>query len=801
MHKALRGPKGQPGRLRFFWLLLLFIGGLVLGLSVRSWGSVVNRALLGGPQPRRHARARRLARRHCQGTLGTWCTGFRLQVPVPAMPPPRGNLTCSLDCNQVGTCSALTGLCTCPAGWTGFNCLLPMKRHCASTWRRHGFEPQPGQGAAGVVAAARNGSSFWLLPGSHCAGDCDDTIAACYCPANTTYGRIPAAAEAPPGSPPLRAGRPMGQWCQPSRTPDGRPSQWGTVEPELLWGPEGWCNAATPQQQCPCYDGWSGTRCELPTEQFCLNQCNGRGECLGGYCKCDPGWHGIDCAHRSLAADNSKPGRQVQRPWIAQHVHTPAKRQFRRGETRLRPLIYVYELPSEFSTLMLQYRQGGADCVPRTFVWPNDTKLSGWTYASETGFLEALLHSPHRTLSPEEADFFYVPVLPSCLIHPVRRMADSVRDTFYGMGPVRVHAATNLLLEAFHWIQSHHPYWQRRGGRDHIWLVSHDEASCYVPAAIRPSIILSHWGRLDAGHASGSGYHEDDYSREWRHPQWEPGGVLRKLGTFPCYDPAKDLVLPSMKPPEAFADSPLAGAPARPRTWLAFHRGRAQLDNPRYSRGLRQRLYTAAREQGWRERHAILIGEASEVPGRYSQLLASSTFCLVLPGDGWTARIEDATLHGCIPVIIMDQVHVSFESILDLSAFTLRIPEAEAERLPEVLRAVPEARRRQMQLNLARVWQRFAYTSYRPYAAQLREIQARHEAARNASGNGGSGGSGGSSDAGGSASNNEMLGSMTAEPPSLPATVAALDPAVGDAFGTVMAWLHSRIPATRQPPP
>jgi hypothetical protein len=45
----------------------------------------------------------------------------------------------------------------------------------------------------------------------------------------------------------------------------------------------------------------------------------------------------------------------------------------------------------------------------------------------------------------------------------------------------------------------------RRGGRDHIWLVTHDEASCYVPAAIRPSIILSHWGRLDANHTSGSG--------------------------------------------------------------------------------------------------------------------------------------------------------------------------------------------------------------------------------------------------------------------------------------------------------
>ncbi len=37
--------------------------------------------------------------------------------------------------------------------------------------------------------------------------------------------------------------------------------------------------------------------------------------------------------------------------------------------------------------------------------------------------------------------------------------------------------------------------WDRKGGRDHIWLISHDEGSCWAPAEIRPSIILSHWGR------------------------------------------------------------------------------------------------------------------------------------------------------------------------------------------------------------------------------------------------------------------------------------------------------------------
>lgn len=54
---------------------------------------------------------------------------------------------------------------------------------------------------------------------------------------------------------------------------------------------------------------------------------------------------------------------------------------------------------------------------------------------------------------------------------------------------------------------------ERRGGRDHIWLVTHDEGSCWVPAAIRPSIILSHWGRTDLNHSSLSGYHYMDSYR------------------------------------------------------------------------------------------------------------------------------------------------------------------------------------------------------------------------------------------------------------------------------------------------
>lgn len=46
--------------------------------------------------------------------------------------------------------------------------------------------------------------------------------------------------------------------------------------------------------------------------------------------------------------------------------------------------------------------------------------------------------------------------------------------------------AGNMMMEALGWIKRvHGRYWQRRGGRDHIWLVTHDEGNCWVPNGAR----------------------------------------------------------------------------------------------------------------------------------------------------------------------------------------------------------------------------------------------------------------------------------------------------------------------------
>eukprot|EP00955_Chlamydomonas_euryale_P075571 362362-Chlamydomonas_euryale.AAC.4 len=46
------------------------------------------------------------------------------------------------------------------------------------------------------------------------AGICDDTIAACYCDGDK-YGHIPPPVGSPPGTPPIKQGRMLGDHCFP----------------------------------------------------------------------------------------------------------------------------------------------------------------------------------------------------------------------------------------------------------------------------------------------------------------------------------------------------------------------------------------------------------------------------------------------------------------------------------------------------------------------------------------------------------------------------------------------------------
>ena len=79
--------------------------------------------------------------------------------------------------------------------------------------------------------------------------------------------------------------------------------------------------------------------------------------------------------------------------------------------------------------------------------------------------------------------------------------------------------------------------------------------------------------------------------------------------------------------------------------------------------GIRQKLAeefgsTPNKEGKLGRQHIANVTVTSVRSSKYYDDLASSIFCGVLPGDGWSGRMEDSIMHGCIPVII--QVSMCF---------------------------------------------------------------------------------------------------------------------------------------------
>jgi hypothetical protein len=426
----------------------------------------------------------------CALARGDWCAGFHAAAPEPATAPPRGALPCPGACSGIGVCDAAVGACRCPAGWGGPACAARDPRPCSQLHRRDDA----------LALAPYDEPIDWTKGGLtlRCGGACDDDIAMCFCPADTKYGRVPAEEGAPPGAPPRRRGRPLGMHCQPSSAPGGAASPFGDAPREALFGADGWCNAdSAPARDCPCYlDGLHGPTCDVQGEMVCINQCSARGRCDLGFCHCDAGWFGHDCAHRvagALAAATAPP------PWVLENAATPAAldpaeraaaaaakraaaaaaagppgagaaaaagRGGAPAAVRRRPLIYIYEVPPQFTSHLLQYRVAGHSCVHRIYTHENKTAPHEWAYGSEPALHEALAQSEHRTLDPEEADFFYVPVYLACFTWPVYGAADAPSP---GGAPAanRAQAAAALLEEAGAWVRAR-PWWARRGGRDHL---------------------------------------------------------------------------------------------------------------------------------------------------------------------------------------------------------------------------------------------------------------------------------------------------------------------------------------------
>ncbi|KAF7055411.1 hypothetical protein CFC21_062940 [Triticum aestivum] len=624
--------------------------------------------------------------------IGRWLAGCHAESSAVNITEAIGTKRCQKDCSGNGVCNYDLGECRCFHGYAGKGCERVLKLECNL--------PSSPEWPVGP----------WIV--SICPAQCDTTRTMCFCGPGTKY-----------------PDRPVAEACGfktivPAKPDDPKLTDWTTPDPDVFTTNSsklGWCNVDPEdaysskvkfKEECHCkYDGLWGQFCETHVECICINQCSGHGHCRGGFCQCDSGYFGIDCSIPSAySVAYEWPS------WLQAPVNLPDLKNLSNIPINVnavvekkRPLIYVYDLPAEFDSHLLEGRHYKLECVNRIYDEKNRTIWTRQLYGAQMALYESILASPHRTLNGDEADYFYVPVLDSCLITrsddaPHLQMPEDLR--------LRSYHTLEYYRKAYDHIAQRYPYWNRTSGRDHIWFFSWDEGACYAPKEIWNSMMLVHWGNTNTKH-------EKSTTAYWA-DNWDDIPLDRR-GNHPCFDPRKDLVLPAWKEPNPGAIwLKLWARPRINRTTLFYFNGNL---GPAYEEGRREDTYS----MGIRQKLAAEFGSTPNKQGKlgrqhtanvtvtylksemYYEELASSIFCGVLPGDGWSGRMEDSMLQGCIPVIIQDGIFLPYENVLNYNSFAVRIQEDDIPNLIGVLQGMNETQIDFMLGNVRQIWQRFFY--------------------------------------------------------------------------------------------
>ncbi|KAK4581583.1 hypothetical protein RGQ29_024973 [Quercus rubra] len=626
--------------------------------------------------------------------IGRWLSGCDSVAKEVSIVEMIGGSNCKNDCSGQGVCNHELGQCQCFHGYTGEGCSERLQLGC------------------NLPKSPEQPYGRWVV--SICPAYCDTTRAMCFCGEGTKYPNRPVAEAC------------GFQFNLPSEPGAHKLSDWTKADLDNIFttngSKPGWCNVDPAEayaskvkfkEECDCkYDCTWGRFCETPVLCTCINQCSGHGHCRGGSCQCDNGWYGIDCSIPSVKS-SVREWPQWLRP---AQVNVPDNAHLTGKVTNLnamvkkrRPLIYVYDLPPGFNSLLLEGRHFRFECVNRIYDDKNATLWTDQLYGAQMALYESILASPYRTLNGEEADFFFVPVLDSCII---TRADDAPHLSMQEHRGLRSSLTLEFYKLAYDHIVEQHPYWNRSSGRDHIWFFSWDEGACYAPKEIWNSMMLVHWGNTNSKHNhSTTAYWADN---------WDSIPSNRR-GNHPCFDPDKDLVLPAWKRPDGVAlSSKLWARPREKRKVLFYFNGNLGPAYPNgrpedsYSMGIRQKIAeefgsSPNKEGKLGKQHAEDVIVTPLRSENYHEALASSVFCGVFPGDGWSGRMEDSILQGCIPVVIQDGIFLPYENVLNYESFAVRIREDEIPDLIKILRGFNETEIEYKLANVQKIWQRFLY--------------------------------------------------------------------------------------------
>ncbi|PIN23509.1 Acetylglucosaminyltransferase EXT1/exostosin 1 [Handroanthus impetiginosus] len=329
--------------------------------------------------------------------------------------------------------------------------------------------------------------------------------------------------------------------------------------------------------------------------------------------------------------------------------------------------VYVYDMPSKFTYDLLwlfhnTYKEtvnltSNGSPVHRLI---EQHSIDYWLWADLIApESERLLKNVVRVHKQEEADLFYIPFFTTI--------------SFFLLEKQQCKA---LYREALKWVTDQ-PAWKRSEGRDHVLPVHHPWSFKSVRKFMKKAIWL---------------LPDMDSTGNW----YKPGQVYLE----------KDLILPYV-PNVDLCDSKCLSESKR--ITLLFFRGRLK----RNAGGkIRSKLVTELNDL---EDVIIEEGTAGEGGKAAAQIgMRKSIFCLSPAGDTpSSARLFDAILSGCIPVIVSDELELPFEGILDYRKIAVFVSSSDALQpgwLLSFLRSISSSQIREKQINLAKYSRHFRYS-------------------------------------------------------------------------------------------
>ena len=176
-----------------------------------------------------------------------------------------------------------------------------------------------------------------------------------------------------------------------------------------------------------------------------------------------------------------------------------------------------------------------------------------------------------------------------------------------------------------------------------------------------------------------------------------------------CFRRGRDVIVPPYTDPDVELHD--AADEARERDVHLFFAGTVRGDG--YSLGTREFVWKHFRhEPGF-----VILKHHMKRPD-YVKMLHRAKFALHVPGNEyWSPRLTEAVVAGAVPVVVGDHSVLPFDGdALDWKQFSIRIPERDLDRLPDILTAIPPWQLKRMQQAAAEAAPLLQYHRRLPYA-------------------------------------------------------------------------------------